>query len=185
MASYGQTFGVLWEVMDSMPGHMTTLQLSRGKESKCSVSLKLSPFHFFFITISMGDVVVQWLVSWTLCWEVWGQDLAGSLSCVLGKNSLLSQCFAPIQSINRYWQTVRKAWNGGEVTLQWTVVSSRGSNTFCSWNLGELQEHGPFCLIDIYLFRCNINTSLQSERWWDKINMYKGIGCDWTQNSQH
>ena len=37
-----------------------------------------------------------------------GSALTGSLCCVLGQNTLLSQCLSPPRSINWYQQTVRE-----------------------------------------------------------------------------
>ena len=49
-----------------------------------------------------GDVVAKWLARWTPDREVWVRVLAGSLCCVLGQDTLLSQCLSPPRSINGY-----------------------------------------------------------------------------------
>ena len=42
--------------------------------------------------------------AWTPDREVRVQALAGALCCVLGQDTLLSQCLSPPRSINGYWR---------------------------------------------------------------------------------
>ena len=56
----------------------------------------------------MGDAVAKWLARWTLEKEVRVRVLAGSLCCVVGQDTLLSQCLSPPRSINGYPRTVRE-----------------------------------------------------------------------------
>ena len=54
--------------------------------------------------------------------------LARSLCCVLGQDTLLSQCLSPPRSINGYQQTVRETWQNNGGNLRWTSIPSRRSN---------------------------------------------------------
>ena len=58
--------------------------------------------------LEKGDAVALWLARWTPDREVRVRALAGSLCCVLGQNTLLSQRLSPTRSINGYQQTVRE-----------------------------------------------------------------------------
>ena len=50
----------------------------------------------------LNDTGLLWLVHWTPDREVRFQVLAGSMCCVLGEDTLLSQCLLPPRSINGY-----------------------------------------------------------------------------------
>ena len=50
----------------------------------------------------LGGVVAYWLVQWTLEWGVGDQVLAGKMRCVLGQDTLLSQCLSSPRCINGY-----------------------------------------------------------------------------------
>ena len=81
----------------------------------------------------MGDVVAKWLTRWTPDREVRVRALAGSLCCVLGQDTLLSQCLSPPRSINGY----RKIYWGN---LQWTSIQfTRSSYTTSRFMLRKLQ----------------------------------------------
>ena len=73
----------------------------------------------------------QWpSARWTPDQEVRVRALAGSLCCVLGQDTLLSQYLSPPRSINGYRQTVRETepdkMLGGY--LRWTSIPSRRSS---------------------------------------------------------
>ena len=72
-------------------------------------------FNSFFIFktslwLSMGDGWFQWLVYCTLSQEVQVLDLAVSLCCVLGQNTLLSWCLLLLRNLKGYQWIVREAW---------------------------------------------------------------------------
>ena len=59
----------------------------------------------------VGDAVALCrLAGWTPDRKARVRALAGSLCCVLGHNTLLSQCLSPPRSINVYQETFRKCW---------------------------------------------------------------------------
>ena len=63
-------------------------------------------------------MVAYGLARWTADREVPVRALAGSLCCVLGQDTLLSQCLSPPRSINGYQQTVRETWqNAGKLPV--------------------------------------------------------------------
>ena len=81
----------------------------------------------------MGDTVGWWSLRWSAGREVWVQDQAGSLSCVIGKNTLLSPCLSPPRRIRwivicwgvTSWWLASHGGGGGVVIL--LVVSSEGN----------------------------------------------------------
>ena len=56
------------------------------------------------------DTVAYWSVDWTPGQEVWVQDLAGSMCCVLGQNTVIVQCLSPPRSVNGCWKIIRETW---------------------------------------------------------------------------
>ncbi len=74
-------------------------------------------------------VIVLWEARWPNGWSTpkapsqtaQVRDLAGALHCVLGQDTLLSQCLSPPRCINGF----RRAYCWG-VTLLWTSITSRG-----------------------------------------------------------
>ena len=54
------------------------------------------------------DAVAQWLAHRTPNRVVRVRSLAIALCCVLGQDTLLSQCLYPPRSINKYRQTLRE-----------------------------------------------------------------------------
>ena len=76
--------------------------------------------------------------------EVQVQALAGSLCCVLGQNTLLSQCLSPSRSINGYQQNFQ-----GNLTEYWGVTCNEQAShpggvaillvTSCYGNQDKLQ----------------------------------------------
>ena len=57
------------------------------------------PFEYTFYLSVVGDAVAYWLAGWTPDREVRVRGLAGSLRCVLGQDTLLSQCLSLPRSI--------------------------------------------------------------------------------------
>ena len=76
----------------------------------------------------------------------WISDLAGSLCCVLGQNTLLSKCFSPLGVEMGIGELSGKSDEMAGVALQWTAFLSRerrgggGSNSafsfFILWEPG-------------------------------------------------
>ena len=56
-------------------------------------------------SFSGGGTVALWLAGWSPDREVRVRALTGSLCCVLGQDTLLSQCLSPPRSINGYQQS--------------------------------------------------------------------------------
>ena len=63
----------------------------------------------------------DWLIQWTLSQEVWVQDLARSLYCVLGQNTFLPQCLSPPVVIN--WLPILL---GGKILLSHFMLRKLG-----------------------------------------------------------
>ena len=96
-------------------------------------------FNSFFIFktslwLSMGDGWFQWLVYYTLSQEVQVLDLAVSLCCVLGQNTLLSWCLSLLRNLRGYQWIVREAW----------------------WNARELVFMKGF-VKNIFKYRCSLH----------------------------
>ena len=68
------------------------------------------------------DTVAYWSVDWTPGQEVWVQDLAGSLCCVLGQNTITGQHLSPPRSINGCWKIIRETW--------WNAGGNPGESSF-------------------------------------------------------
>ena len=73
-----------------------------------------------------------WFACWTLDREFWVLALARSLCCVLGQDTLLSQCLSPPRSINGYQQLSVKPDEMLGGYLQWTNIPSRRSSNIPS-----------------------------------------------------
>ena len=57
---------------------------------------------------NIGRRVAKWLALWNPDREVRVRALPGSLCCVYGQETLLSQCLSPARSINGYQKTSRQ-----------------------------------------------------------------------------
>ena len=66
------------------------------------IPLFLNHFQLCCLTSRGRGAVAQWSGHSTLSQEVWVQGLAGSMWCVRGKDTYLSQCLSPPRSINGY-----------------------------------------------------------------------------------
>ena len=58
----------------------------------------------------VGGPVASWLVRSTPERAVWVRALAGTLCCVLGQDTFLSQCLSPPRCKNRYRHIVGETW---------------------------------------------------------------------------
>ena len=74
---------------------------------------------YLYITYQqgVGGTVASWLVRLSPDRAVRVRALAGNICCVLGQDTLLSQCLSPPWSINGYWQIV-----GENLTNCWGVT---------------------------------------------------------------
>ena len=117
------------------------------------IPLFLNHFQLCCLTSRGRGAVAQWSGHSTLSQEVWVQGLAGSLWCVRGKDTYLSQCLSPPRSINGMGtnEFFREAWwNAVGVTLQWRSHPG-GSNDTSSFfmllgNRNKLYLGGPIWL---------------------------------------
>ena len=67
------------------------------------------PYFLSYISYNMADTVAYGSVHWTPGQEAWVQDLAGSMHCIIGKDTFLSQHLSLPRSLNEFWQNVREA----------------------------------------------------------------------------
>ena len=101
----------------------------------------------------------DWFIQWTLSEEVWVQDLARSLYCVLGQNTFLPRCLSPPVVIN--WLPILL---GGKILLSHFMLRKLGwaanINAISTVQLFEWFYEPTWCTAAMFITMCSCQYNL-------------------------